>query len=67
MSTSHAMAERADKLDYRTQQRKTEKKRMKNESPVHFGHRHICSLLAIKKIQENPLFSSNLFYVQLSK
>lgn len=42
-------------------------KRIKHDSPVHFGHRHICSLLAIKKIGVNPIYGSNLFYIQLAK
>jgi hypothetical protein len=42
-------------------------KSIRQNSPIHFEHRHICSLLAISKIRSNQIYGSNLFYVQLTR
>lgn len=42
--------------------------KLKHLSPqktaLYFGHRHLASLLVLSKIKLNPIFGSNLFYVQ---
>lgn len=35
-----------------------------SKTSLHFGHRHLCSQIVLNKIKLNPIFGSNLFYVQ---
>ena len=30
----------------------------------YFGHKHLCSQIVLNKIKANPIFGSNIFYVQ---
>ena len=43
-------------------------KLIKNDSPqktaLYFGHRHLASQIVLNKIKSNPIYGSNLFYVQ---
>lgn len=31
---------------------------------LYFGHKHLCSQIVLNKIKSNPIFGSNIFYVQ---
>ncbi len=31
---------------------------------LYFGHKYLCSQIVLNKIKANPIFGSNLFYVQ---
>lgn len=31
---------------------------------LYFGHRHLASQIVLNKIKSNPIYGSNLFYVQ---
>ena len=31
---------------------------------LYFGHKHLCSQIVLNKIKMNPIFGSNIFYVQ---
>ena len=31
---------------------------------LYFGHKHLCSQIVLNKIKGNPIFGSNIFYVQ---
>ena len=35
-----------------------------SKTALYFGHRHLCSQIVINKIKSNPIYGSNLFYVQ---
>lgn len=43
-------------------------RQIKNDSPqktaLYFGHRHLASQIVLNKIKSNPIYGSNLFYVQ---
>ena len=34
------------------------------KTALYFGRRHLCSQIVINKIKTNPIYGSNLFYVQ---
>lgn len=31
---------------------------------LHFGHRHLASQIVLNRVKSNPIYGSNLFYVQ---
>lgn len=35
-----------------------------SKQSLYFGHKHLCSQIVLNKIKTNPIFGSNLFYVQ---
>lgn len=35
-----------------------------SKTALYFGHRHLCSQIVLNKIKSNPIYGSNLFYVQ---
>lgn len=35
-----------------------------SKTALYFGHRHLCSQIVLNKIKTNPIFGSNIFYVQ---
>ena len=53
-------------IEYNKEQLKNKKIKADSVSKtaLYFGHRHLCSQIVINKIRSNPIFGSNLFYVQ---
>lgn len=53
-------------VDYNKEQLKNKKIKADSisKTALHFGPRHLCSQIVINKIKSNPIFGSNLFYVQ---
>jgi hypothetical protein len=53
-------------IEFNMQEFKT--KKIKNNSvskaALNFGHRHLCSQIVTNLIKKNPIYGSNLFYVQ---
>ena len=35
-----------------------------SKTALYFGHSHLCSQIVVNKIKSNPIYGSNLFYVQ---
>lgn len=40
------------------------KSNIQSKMALHFGHRHLASQVVLNKIKANPIYGSNLFYVQ---
>ena len=35
-----------------------------SKTALYFGHRHLASQIVLNKIKSNPIYGSNLFYIQ---
>ena len=53
-------------IDYNREQLKNKKIKADtvSKTALYFGHRHLCSQIVVNKIKNNPIYGSNLFYVQ---
>lgn len=53
-------------IDFNRDQLKNKKIKIDSVSKtaLYFGHRHLCSQIVVNKIKNNPIYGSNLFYVQ---
>jgi hypothetical protein len=53
-------------IDYNKEQMKYNKIKTDtiSKTALYFGHRHLASQIVLNKIKNNPIYGSNLFYVQ---
>lgn len=53
-------------IEYNKEQMKRNKIRTDTHSKMalYFGHRHLASQIVLNKIKSNPIYGSNLFYIQ---